>query len=132
MWTGKHSPWLWLAIILDATIVVRRLSYEIASILSVLPYRSVTEWKTATDLLIGVVFHSACCFAIVMALNRDRGPLIFWNLCYLAVLVAVVVRFPLDITSLLIRFGTSVERSFIMVGLVVATIATCMAGRHMQ
>jgi hypothetical protein len=74
----------------------RRFSYLTERIIVLLPYRSTTDWASDPDLFVAAVFHCAGFVGIVISVTGDRRPLVFWNSCYLAMLVTVTFSSPLN------------------------------------
>jgi len=90
--TRTYTFWLWLAIVIDASIVLIRLLPTGARIIAFLPHRSVVDWTKDLDLILFVVFICAGAVGIVWAARGKFLPLLFWNLCYLAILMPGLVR----------------------------------------
>src|SRR4030095_13627661 len=101
MHTGKLSRWLGLGLILDISIMVWRFWWVTDHLIALLPYRTVTDWTRDPDFWIWVIFYGAGFVGILMAVTGDRRPLLFWNVCYLVLLVPAWIRFPMSMDILL-------------------------------
>ena len=87
MHTGKLSRWLWLGLILDISIMVWRFWAISDSLIALLPYRTVTDWTSDPDPYVWLIFYGLGFVGIQKAVTGDRRPLLFWNVCYLSILV---------------------------------------------
>jgi hypothetical protein len=128
----KKSRWLWLALILDIPMMAWLCWYEANQILMLLPYRSMTDWASDPNLLLGAVFGSLGFIAIVMALQGDRRALLFWNLCHLALGLAFNFSLSMNMAGVRSRFATSIEHSILVTASVIAAIAAYMANRQIR
>jgi hypothetical protein len=123
----RLSKWLWLAIIVDVGILVRSISFVAVRTWALLPYRSATEWASEPDMLLDLLASCAGFVGVFMMMKGDRKPLLFWNLCYLAILVTHAFSSPLHIAILFNQFGTSFEPALMMAATVTATIAVALS-----
>ena len=128
----KLSRWLWLAIILDVPIMAFRLwnlmtlgNHPDGSLAGMILRGRIqllaTSWDPwLQDRVIMVAFFCAGFVCVVMAIVGDSRFLLFWNLCYIAILMSAL---PTSVTPPIIFV--------LIVGLVVATISTYVGRRQM-
>jgi hypothetical protein len=128
MHTGKLSRWLWLGLILDISIMVWRFWVFTDQVIALLPYRTVTDWTRDPDLFIYVLFYGLGFVGIRMAATGDRRPLLFWNVCYLVILV------PANRMSIkfLLQFFPNLVGHILIFGAAIATIAIYIGDRRMR
>jgi hypothetical protein len=88
-----------------------------AQVIPLLPYRTVTDWIRDPDLLLYVIFYGLGFVAVRMAVTGDRRPLLFWNVCYLSILVPPSKNPVVHI---------------LILGAVIATIAVYIGDRRMR
>jgi hypothetical protein len=131
MHTGKLSRWLGLGLILDISIMVWRFWWVTDHLIALLPYRTVTDWTRDPDLWIWVIFYGAGFVGILMAVTGDRRPLLFWNVCYLVLLVPAWIRFPMSM-DILLRYPSNLEYPIRIFAVVIATIAIYIGHRQMR
>ena len=131
MHTGKLSPWLWLGLILNTSIMVWRFWAISDSLIALLPYRTVTDWTSDPDGCIWLIFYALGFVGIRMAVTGDRRPLLFWNVVYLALLVPFGRWSPMSLETLL-RYPSNLVRPIWIFGAVIATIATYIGHRRMR
>jgi len=132
MTTGKVSPWLWLALILDIPIMARPFWQAAKQISILLPYRSVTDWVSDPIWVLSAVFACLGFIGAVMALMGDRRALLFWNLCHLILGLTVSFSLSMNMAEVLIRFTTSPEPLILIAASVLATVAAFLANRQIQ
>jgi hypothetical protein len=115
--------WLSLAVALDAGIIVRRLWTVSKFYFPLLPYRTLSDWITYDpDVFTWYAFIIAGVVGIIMA-RRNRLPLLYWNLWYLAVLAPASFYAP---------FGSSVERPLLVTGSIIASVAAYLSHRQVK
>jgi hypothetical protein len=124
MHKGALSRWLLLSVIADTFLVGSRFWHTASQVVPLAPYRRGADWAREPDLLVLAVLFLGGFVAIVMALDGDRRPLFFWNVCYLAVIVAANFSVKMSIASFISRF--TVQRSILMGTAMIAAIALCI------
>jgi len=132
MRTGKFSPWLWLALILDIPIMASLFWHAVNQISILLPYRSVADWASDPILLLTVAFDCLGFISIVMAFRGDRRALLFWNLCHITLGFAFNFSLSMSMAEVFSRFTSSIERPTLIDASVIAAIAAYMANRQMM
>ena len=132
MTTGKVSPWLWLALILDIPIMARPFWQAAKQISILLPYRSVTDWVSDPIWVLSAVFECLGFIGVIMAFLGDRRALLFWNLCHLILGLTVSFSLSMNMAEVLIRFTTSPEPLILIAASVLATVAAFLANRQIQ
>ena len=129
MHTGKLSRWLWLGLILNISIMVWRFWAISDSLIALLPYRTVTDWTSDPDGCIWLIFYGLGFVGVRMAVTGDRRPLLFWNVCYLVILVPAD---RLSINLLLQVFQGNLVGHILIFGAAIATIAIYIGDRRMR
>jgi len=100
-------------------------------LIALLPYRTVADWTRDPDLCIGVIFYGAGFVGILMAVTGDRRPLLFWNICYLVIVVPAWVTFPWSI-DILLQYPSNLEGPIRDFAVVIATVATYIGHGRMR
>jgi hypothetical protein len=95
-----------------------------------MPYRSAQDWARDPIHFMDIFFDCMGILAIVIALTADRRPLVFWNLCHLAILIGLNFSSSMSIASILKRFA-HLQRSLLIFGSIIATVALYAAHREM-
>jgi hypothetical protein len=121
---GALSRWLLLSLIADTFLVSSRFWYTASQVVRLASYRSAADWAKEPDLLLLAVIFTGGFAAIVIALDGDRRPLFFWNVCYLAIIVTANFSVDMSIASFISRF--TIQRSILMGAATVAAIALCV------
>jgi hypothetical protein len=121
---GALSRWLLLSLIADTFLVSSRFWYTASQMVRLAPYRTAADWAREPDLLLLAVIFTGGFAAIVIALDGDRRPLFFWNVCYLAIIVTANFSVDMSIASFISRF--TIQRSILMGAATVAAIALCV------
>ena len=129
MQSGRLSRWLWLGLILNISIMVWRFWAISDSLIALLPYRTVTDWTRDPDLCLYVIFYGLGFVGVRMAVTGDRRPLLFWNVCYLVILVPAD---RMSIKLLLQFFQGNLVGHILIFGAAIATIATYIGHRRMR
>lgn len=111
------SRWLFLAVGVDAIIIIRRL-WTLAQ--HFYPHRTLSDWIAFDpNVPIWGAFIIAGIVAIIMA-GRNRLTLLYWNLWYLAMLAFYAPP------------GSSLERPLLITGSIAAAIATYISHRQIK
>jgi hypothetical protein len=131
MHTGKLSRWLGLGLILDISIMVWRFWYFTDQLIALLPYRTITDWTRDPNLFGWVMFYGAGFVGIWIAVTGDRRPLLFWNVCYLVLLVQGQVQSPMSI-EILLQYPSNLVGPILIFGGVIATIAIYIGHGRMR
>jgi fucose 4-O-acetylase-like acetyltransferase len=124
MQLGTLSRWLWLSLIVDTLLVVSRFWYIASRTVRLLPYRTAIDWAREPDLILFAVLFLAGLFGIVMAFSGECRPLVYWNVCYLAVVVTADFSLSMDMASFISRF--TIERSLLIAAPVLAALGLCI------
>jgi hypothetical protein len=124
MQVGTLSRWLWLSLIVDTVLVVSRFRYIASRAVPLLQYRTAINWARELDLILLAVLFVAGFVGMVMAFRGKCLPLLYWNLCYLAVVVTANFSFSMDMASFISRF--TIERSILIAAPTLAAVALCI------
>ena len=130
MQSGKLSRWLGLGLVLNISIVIWRFWAISDDLITLLPYRTVTDWTS--DPPIWLIFYGLGFVGVRMAVTGDRRPLLFWNVCYLVILVPGVVENRKSIELLLQFFPSNLIGHIHFLGAVIATLALYIGDRRMR
>jgi hypothetical protein len=78
---------LMAAVVLDTFVVSMRLPPTLGRLANFVPFRSFADWMADWYPVVLPAFLTAGVVAVVWAVRDESvGPLLFWNLCYLAIL----------------------------------------------
>lgn len=125
----RYSRWLWVALIFNIFHIAREGWNEWTIVAVRLPYWSLSEWLADPEPLARVVFHALGIIGILMALNRDVRPLLFWNVCHFAPLIFPVMS--TDLASLVQEFTTG-RSIHLFAESVIGAVAAYLAHRNMS
>jgi hypothetical protein len=115
------SRWLWLSLIVDTLLVVSRFWYIASRTVRLLQYRTAIDWAREPDLILLAVLFLAGFVGILMAFSGECRPLLYWNLCYLAIVVSANFSLNMDMASFIARF--TIGRSIVIAAPVLAALA---------